>query len=131
MKHDLIKTFTDASGGMIVDDVINVNDWVSKADNKKLDQDVQQNYNEIANEMMICANNADFLSQMVTNNEIIDSLILEKITAQKDPESKQLVEKIQPNLDVYLRDDNEPSELMKIGDSSFKWRRSKHLAELN
>ena len=55
---------------------------------------------EIANEM-ICANNTDLLSQMVTNNEIKDSLILEKIIAQKEHESKQLAEKIQPNLDVY------------------------------
>ena len=31
---------------------------------------------------------ADLLFQMVTNNEITDSLILEKITAQKEHESK-------------------------------------------
>ena len=55
---------TDPSDGMILDDVINVNDWVNKTDNKKLDQDVQQNYNEIASQM-IRANNADLLSQMV------------------------------------------------------------------
>ena len=72
---------------MILDDVINVNDWVNKTDNKKLDQDVQQNYNEIASKM-IRANNADILSQMVTNNEIKDLLILEKIVAQKEHESK-------------------------------------------
>ena len=101
---------------MIVDDAVNVNGWVNKTDNKKLDQDVQQNYNEIANNM-ICANNADLLSQMVTNNEIRDSLILEKITAQKEHESEQLVEKIQPDLDVYLHDDNEPVELTEIDDS--------------
>ena len=32
---------------------------------------------------MIRVNNADVLSQMVSNNEIRDSLILEKITAPK------------------------------------------------
>ena len=72
VNRDLIKTFTDPSDGMIVDDVMNVIDWVNKTDNKKLDQNVQQNYNEIASEM-IPANNADLLSQMVTNNEIKDS----------------------------------------------------------
>ena len=51
-KRDLIKTFTDPSDGMIVDDVINVNEWINKTDNKKRDQDVQQNYNEIASEMI-------------------------------------------------------------------------------
>ena len=89
VSRDLIKTFTDPSNDMILDDVINVNDWVNKTDNKKLDQDVQQNYNEIASETIL-ANNADLLSQMVTNNEIKDSLILEKIIAQKEHESKQL-----------------------------------------
>ena len=34
-KRDLIKRFTNPSDGMIVDDVINVNDWVNKIDNKK------------------------------------------------------------------------------------------------
>ena len=69
---------------------------------------------------------------MVSNNEIRDSLILEKITAQKECESKQLAKKIQPDLDVYLRDDKELSELTKTdGDvilrSSLKRRRSKHI----
>ena len=49
---------------MIVDDIINVNHWVNKSDKRKLDQDVQQNYKEIASEM-IHANNADLLSQMI------------------------------------------------------------------
>ena len=82
-KHDLIKTFTDPNDGMIVDDIMNVNDWVNKADNKKLDQDVHENYNKMASDM-IRANNANLLSQMVSNNEIRDSLILENITAQKE-----------------------------------------------
>ena len=52
-KTNLMKTFTDPSIGMIVDDIINVNDWeVNKAYNKKLDQDVQQNYNEVASKMI-------------------------------------------------------------------------------
>ena len=88
---------------MTVDDIINVNDWINKWDNKKLDQDVQQNYNEIASEM-IHANNVDLLSQMISNNETRNSLILEKITAQKEHESRQLAEKIQPDLYVFLCD---------------------------
>ena len=60
-KRNLIKTFTDPSYGMIVDDIINVNDWVNKADNKKLDQDVYKNYNKMASDM-IRANNAYLLS---------------------------------------------------------------------
>ena len=78
---------------MIVDD-ININDWVNKADEKKQqqDQNTQQKYNEIAGKM-IQANNADLVSQIVSNNEIRESLILEKITAQKVYENKQLVEK--------------------------------------
>ena len=75
---------------MIVDDIINVNDWVNEADDKKLNQDVEQNYNEVASEI-IRADNPDLLS-----------LILEKTTAQKEHESKQLAEKIQPGLDGFL-----------------------------
>ena len=37
---------------MIVDDIINVNDWVNEADDKKLNQDVEQNYNEVASEII-------------------------------------------------------------------------------
>ena len=52
-KPNLIKAFTDPSNGMIVDDIIIVNDWeVNKAYNKKLDQDVQQNYNEVSSKMI-------------------------------------------------------------------------------
>ena len=36
------------------------------------------------------------------NKTIMKLLILEKITAQKERESKQLVEKIQPGLDVFF-----------------------------
>ena len=61
----------------------------------------------------------------MNNKTIMKSLILEKITAQKERESKQLAEKIQPGLDVFLRDDN------GIDDSSFERRRSKRLTELN
>ena len=85
---------------------------------------------------MIRANNADLVSQMVSNNEIRDSLILEKITAEKEYESKQLRKKIQPDLDVYLHDDNELSELTETDDDvilrpSLKQRRSKPIGELN
>ena len=128
----LIKTFTNPSDGMIFDDIINEKDRANKEDNKKqqLDQNTQQNYNETSSKMLH-GNNADLISEMITNNEIRDSLILEKIASQKQQESKQLAEKIQPDLDVYLRDDNETAELTKIDDSSFKRGRSKHLAELN
>ena len=65
---------------MIVDN-INVNDWVNKADKKKqqLHQNTQQNYNEIAGKM-IRENNTDLVFQMISNNEIRDSLILETTT---------------------------------------------------
>ena len=131
-KLNLIRTFTNPSDGMIVDDVVNVNDWINKSDNNKLDQDVQQNCNEIASEI-ICANNADLLCQMISNTEIGDPLTSEKITAQKDHESKQLAEKIQPDLDVFICDEHELSPLpVELTDeSSFKRRRPKHLVELN
>ena len=97
---------------------------VKETDNEKLDQNVLQNYNEVTSEM-ISMNNADLLSQMVNNNKIRDSIILEQITAKKQHENEELVGKTQPGLDLFLRDDDE------IDHSSFKRRRSKCLAELN
>ena len=111
--RDLIKTFTNSSDDRILDDVINVNDWVNKTDNKKLDQNVQQNYNETASEMNRM-NNADLLSQLVTNNEIKDSLILEKMILQEEHERKQLPKKILPDLDVYLPDDDDDDDDMMM-----------------
>ena len=86
-KRKLIKTFTNPSDGMIFDNIINVNDRANKEDNKKqqLDQNTQQNYNETSSEILH-TNNADLISEMITNNEIRDSLILEKITSQKQQE---------------------------------------------
>ena len=54
----------------------------------------------------------------------------------KRVQSKQLAEKIQPDLDVYLRDDNELLELTKTNDNvilrpSLKQKRSKRIEELN
>ena len=87
---------------------------------------------------MICVNNADLLSQMATNNEIKETLILEKILVQKEHKSKQLPKKIQPDLGVYLQDDddndnddNELVELIELDNLSLKLRRSKRLVGLN
>ena len=95
---------------------------------------------------MIRANNADLLSQIFSNNKIRDSLILEKVTAEKEHKSKQLAEKIQPDLDVYLRDDDNDDDDDDDDDNdndddnddelpgmrlSFKWRRLRLIAELN
>ena len=81
---------------------------------------------------MIRVKNADLPSQLVSNNEIRNSIILEKITAQEERKSKKLAEKIQRDLDIFLRDDNEPfAALTEIDDSTFKKRRSKRLVESN
>ena len=55
---------------------------------------------------MIRENKANILPQMLANNEISNSLILEKITEQQENQNKQLVPKIELKLDAYLRGDN-------------------------
>ena len=50
-KCDLLKTFTDPDGDVVVDDIINVNGWRSIA-KSKLDLDIQQDYKESASEMI-------------------------------------------------------------------------------
>ena len=109
-----MKKFTDPSDGMTVDDVANVSDWINKTDEKKpqLDQHTQQDYIEITSKM-IRENNADLVSPMVSNNEIKDSLILEKTTAQKEKERKQVEGQIKPDLCVYLRNENDENTTFK------------------
>ena len=76
-----MKTFTEPDSDVVVDDIINVNDWRNKTKNK-LDIDIQQDYKGSANEM-IKANNADLLQQMITNNENKELLFSQKINEQK------------------------------------------------
>ena len=76
-KRDLLKIFTEPDVDVVVDDIINKNDWRNKSKNK-LDLDIQQDYKESSSEM-IKASNADLLQQMITNNENKELLFLQKI----------------------------------------------------
>ena len=76
-----MKTFTEPDSDVVVDDIVNVNDWRNKTKNK-LDIDIQQDYKGSASEM-IKANNADLLQQMITNNENKELLFSQKINEQK------------------------------------------------
>ena len=49
---------------------------------------------------------------MLANNEIKESLILEKTIAQQEEQNKQLAAQIKPKLDVYLRDGNVNNEVI-------------------
>ena len=127
-KRDLVKTLTDTSSEVIADDSINVNDWENKIEVKnKLDLSMQQNYNESATEM-IQTNNAGLLQQMINNNENKELLISERITKQKKQEIDELAKKIQPILDLLLRNynDNNNDEIK----TCIKRRKFKRLIEL-
>ena len=91
-KSDLLKAFTKPDGDAVVDDSINVNDWRNKTKNI-LELDIQQDYKETASEM-IKANNADFLQQIITNNENKELLFSQKINEQKKRKYEELAEKI-------------------------------------
>ena len=56
---------------------------------------------------------------MVSKNKIRVLLILKKITSQKENESEQSAEKNQPDLDIYLHDDNDLLELTETNDDLF------------
>ena len=99
-KSDLLKAFTEPDGDAVVDDSINVNDWRNKTKNI-LELDIQQDYKETASEM-IKANNADFLQQIISNNENKELLFSQKINEQKKPKYEELAEKIQPSLDLFF-----------------------------
>ena len=99
-KRDLIKTFTEPDGDIVVDNIINVNDWGNETKNK-LDLDIEQVYKESASEM-IKANNADLLQQMTTNNENKVLLFPQKINEQKRRKYEESAKKIQPSLDLFF-----------------------------
>ena len=99
-KSDLLKAFTEPDGDAVVDDSINVNDWRIKTKNI-LELDIQQDYKETASEM-IKANNADFLQQIISNNENKELLFSQKINEQKKRKYEELAEKIQPSLDLFF-----------------------------
>ena len=77
-KRDLLKTFTERDGDVVVDDIINVNDCRNKTKNK-LYLDIQQDYKESASEL-IKASNVDLLQQMISNNENKELLFSQKIS---------------------------------------------------
>ena len=53
----------------------------------KLDRHTQQDFNAVA-DVMISESNANILPQMLANNKIRDSLILENITEQQEDQKK-------------------------------------------
>lgn len=65
---------------------------------------------------MIKANNADINEQMIIDNENKDLLISQKIEEQNKSET-EFAEKIQPSLDLFLRnynkDDDDDSKIRK------------------
>ena len=99
----------------MVNNIINVNDWRNKTKNK-LDLDIQQDYKESASET-IKANNADLLQQIITNNENKELLFSQKNNEQKKHKYEELAEKIEPSLDLFLRnydnrkDNNKDNEI--------------------
>ena len=99
-KRDLIKTFTEPDHDLVVDNIINVNDWGNKIKNE-LDLAIEQVYKESASEM-IKANNADLLQKMTTNNENKVLLFSQKINEQKRRKYQELAKKIQPSLDLFF-----------------------------
>ena len=72
---------------------------------------------------MIKTNNADINKQMIIDNENKNLLISQKIEEQNKSET-EFAEKIQPSLDLFLRNYN------KDDDNDGKRRKSKWITEL-
>ena len=93
----------------IFNNIISVNEWANKIKEDqeirepKLDRHTHQNFNAVA-DVMIRESKATILPQMLANNKIRDMLILENIIEQEEDQNRQLAAKIEPKLDVYLRD---------------------------
>ena len=73
-KRDIIETFTEPSGDVIVNDIINVNDWQSETENKNR---LEQSYSETVSKM-IKENDAKIYLEMINTNKSKESLISKK-----------------------------------------------------
>ena len=56
-------------------------------------------------------NNEDLVTREMNNNEIRDSLILEKIAAGREVEKREILVRTQSDLGNYLRDNLEPEDI--------------------
>ena len=125
--YDLLKTITNPSkeSGIIFNNNLTSDDGIKKINEneedgiKKINKNEKERYTLERNvkkffdenvKTMIQSNNEHVLEQVLTNKEIGDSLILEKNIAQEEEIKNQKIEKIQPKLDDYLRN-NSVSEL--------------------
>ena len=93
--------------------MIGINDWASKIKEDqemrepKLDREAQQIFRNAEADAAIQECNANILLQMFTSNEIIESTISEKIKELEHKQNKQSTAKIEPKLDVNLRNEND------------------------
>ena len=108
-KRDIIKTFTEPSGDVIVDDIMNVNDWERETENRNR---LEQSYGETISKM-IKENNAEILLEMINTNESKQSLISKNIVEREKREVEELAEKIKLSLDLFLRDCGENEKKKK------------------
>ena len=56
-------------------------------------------------------NNEDLVTREMNNNEIRDSLILEKVAAGREVEKREILVRTQSDLGNYLRDNLEPEDI--------------------
>ena len=71
---------------------------------------------------MIRQTNLNILPQMLANNEIRDSLILEKTIAQQEEQNTQLADQIESKLDVYLCDNDVDNEVISVPEHMYRWQ---------
>ena len=103
-KRDIIKTFTEPSVDVIVDDIMNVNDQERETENRNR---LEQSYGE--------------------------TIFSKNIVEREKREVEELAEKIKLSLDLFLRDCGENEKKKKKNsaeEARFKRRKSKCLIEL-
>ena len=67
-------------------------------------------------------NKEESVTRAMNNNDIRDSLILEKIATQRGTEKREILVRSQPDFGKYLRDDLEPEDIFindEILDNAF------------
>ena len=101
---ELQNSFNDKKEIPIFSEIFTTNDINSDGNQSTLDVETKENFDVKMNEI-IKQNNQNVVTDVLSNRETLDSIVLEKNIAQKMFEKEEALKTIQPKLETILVDD--------------------------
>ena len=100
---ELQNSFNDKKEIPIFSEIFTTNDINSDGNQSTLDVETKENFDVKMNEI-IKQNNQNVVTDVLSNRETLDSIVLEKNIAQKMFEKEEALKTIQPKLETILVD---------------------------